>query len=102
MRDGDWSYTWDGTVPGYTLTNGQEYGVKCMLPSGAYTLVKFVYQCTVKDSVGGAVKNYVVNDPGYSISGEATSTVLSCSAPGNTLKITGFTGSGVTRGQIYT
>jgi hypothetical protein len=44
-NDGSWEYSWDGNVPGYSLTKGQEYGVKCILPSGKYTLVGFVYQC---------------------------------------------------------
>jgi hypothetical protein len=44
-NDGSWEYSWDGNVPGYSLTKGQEYGVKCILPIGKYTLVGFVYQC---------------------------------------------------------
>jgi len=99
-NDGSWDYLWNGNVPGYTLTNGQTYGVKCMLPSGKYTLVGFVYQCTVQNSVGTAVQNYAVNDPGYTISGGASNDVLSCSAPNNALKFSGSTGSSVSPGTV--
>ena len=99
-NDGSWEYSWDGNVPGYSLTKGQEYGVKCILPSGKYTLVGFVYQCTVQGSVGVSVQNYAVNDPEYSISGGASTTVLSCSAPDTSLAFTGSTGSAVPSGTI--
>jgi hypothetical protein len=45
-NDHSWEYTWNGYVPGYTFTNGQEFMVKNMLPGGRYTKVDFVYQCT--------------------------------------------------------
>ena len=43
-NDGTWEYTWDGNVPGYSLTKNYEYGVKAALP-WRYTKMSFRYEC---------------------------------------------------------
>ncbi len=43
-NDGTWEYTWNGTAAGYTFRNGQEYGVKAVLP-WRYTKMGFTYTC---------------------------------------------------------
>jgi PKD repeat protein len=106
LSDRSWEYTWNGNVPGYSLTNSQGYGIKCVLPSGKYTITKFEYQCTTsKGDLSGAVSSddsRVANtvDPDYSISAKSSNTVLFCSAPNNVLTISGSTGSAVSPGAI--
>ncbi|MCU0630558.1 MAG: hypothetical protein MUF37_05355 [Methanoregulaceae archaeon] len=106
LSDRSWEYTWNGNVPGYSLTEGQGYGIKCVLPTGKYTIMKFEYECTTSNSdLSGAVSSDdrgVINtdDPGYSISGGASTTVLSCSAPDSGLTFSGSTGSAVSPGTV--
>ena len=84
-NDRSWEYTWNGNVPGYMLKNGQEYGVKAMLPDGTYTKMSFLYLCS--DPEGK-----------WQIYGGPANSVLSCSPPNNTIKFTGYTGPSVMRG----
>jgi len=84
-NDGTWEYTWNGTLPGYTLKPGQEYMVNFTLPGGRYSITSFNYQCS--DPEGK-----------WQIYGGTSNSVLSCSPPNNTIKFMGYTGPSVTHG----
>jgi hypothetical protein len=81
-NDGSWEYTWNGNVPGYMLTSGQEYAVKAVLPNGTYTKVSFLYKCS--DPAGE-----------WQIFGRTSNALLSCSPPNNTIRFIGGTGPSV-------
>ena len=86
--EGGWEFPWDKRVPGYTLLDGQEYILKYMLPNGQSYDDTLIYKCKEAES---DLENFVSEYTLESISGEGSNTVLSCSAPDNSLKFSGST-----------
>jgi hypothetical protein len=55
--DTSWEYTWNGEVPGWTLTDGQDYRIKMMISDSNYVSQIIHYTCHYTPSTVGSNNN---------------------------------------------